>query len=131
MKDFDAERVDAAQKQGPTTFVAGGETFTVRQFVPPEVLAYFDEWTAADAKTTIHGYDEFIVGMIEEEAKWRKVRAIKPRTDGKKQTIPPLSQNDIESIAFWLLGEAAGRPSRPPSPSSPGSGARAATSAAG
>ncbi len=128
MKDFDAERVSAAQEQKPTTFKAGGETFTVRQFVRPEMLSYFDEWTAADAKTTIEGFDNYIMEMIEpgDLKRWKKVRAVKTAQPGKP---PPLSQNDLESIAFWLLGEAAGRPTTPPSRSQRGSGAQAATSA--
>ena len=120
-KDFETERLEAAKQRG-VSFKVAGQEFHVRKFVPPEMLTHFDDWTAADAKTTIEGFDKFIVGMIEpaEEKAWRKVR---------KEANPPLNMSDIESIAFWLLGEAAGRPTTPPSPSPPGSGVGAATSA--
>ena len=121
-KNFDQEQAKAAEARGAITFEAGGKTFHVRAAVPPEMLTYFDEWTAADTKQTIDGFDGFIIDMIEpdEEKQWRDVR---------KKAKPPLNLDTIENIAFWLLGEAAGRPSTPPSASSPGNGVGAATSA--
>jgi hypothetical protein len=123
MKDFEKERQEAAKEpERRQTFTVAGEVFHVRPFVPPEMLLYFDEWTAADTKQTITGFDDFVIEMIEpSEAKtWRKVR---------KEAKPPLNLDDIENIAFWLLGEAAGRPTKLPSRSLPGSGAEAPISA--
>jgi hypothetical protein len=123
IKDFEAERIAAAADRA-VTFTVAGHKFHVRPFVPPEMLLHFDSWTAADTKTTIEGFDNFIIGMIEpsEEKTWRKVR---------KDAKPPLNLDDVENIAFWLLGEAAGRPTKPPSPSQPGNGDRAAATSAG
>jgi hypothetical protein len=121
IKDFEAERLKAAEQRG-TVFTVAGKTFHVRKFVPPETLLYFDDWVAADTHKTIEGFDNFIIEMIEpdEEKQWREIR---------KKAKPPLNLDDIENIAFWLLGEAAGRPTTPPSASSRGSGVGAATSA--
>jgi hypothetical protein len=121
IKDFETERLAAAERRD-TRFTVAGKTFHVRKFVPPETLLYFDDWVAADTHKTIEGFDSFVIAMIEEseEGQWREIR---------KKAKPPLNLDDIENIAFWLLGEAAGRPTTPPSASSPGSGVGAATSA--
>lgn len=121
-RDFDAERVAAAPER-VIDFKIGGKTFHIRPFVPPEMLLYFDDWTAESSQKTIEGFDKFILDCIEpSEAKaWRDVR---------KKADPAINMNDLEDVAFWILGRITGRPTKPLSQSQRGSGERATISKA-
>lgn len=117
-RDFDVERTANGQPQ--PTFVVGGERFTVRRFVGAEVLGNFGRRDVRHYGDTLDAYDEFVKACVEEgEAeKWDKVRT---------EADPPLSVGSIEQIVFWVMEQAAGRPTEAPSSSRRGRAAQAAT----
>lgn len=122
MRDFDQER-SRTKEQRETSFTLGGVEFQVIEFVPPEHLDQFNPTQRPEGKTALNVYDEWIVSMLVEEdrPKWEQVR--KPEDEGGAS--PPLSLHDIETLVFWLVELATGRPTARPSSSR--SGPRAPT----
>lgn len=118
-KNFDEERVSTNGK-APVTFALGGETFTVRPYVSAEVLAEFGRRQVANFGETLDAYDEFVKGCILEEdaPKWDKVR---------KDADPPLTVGAVEQVLWWIMDQAAGRPTEASSSSRRGRAAQAAT----
>ncbi len=103
-RDFDLER-EQGKNRRQLTFKAGGETFRVKAFVSPEQMDSFKEGDEPDEpdSTGAKVYDRYIKNMLESEdvANWDKVR---------KEADPPLSLADIETICYWLIEVATGRP---------------------
>lgn len=119
MKDFDQERT---QVKRDLTFKAGGETFEIVPFVPPEHLDAFQPTNRAPGQSVLDKYDEWVLSMLTEESKprWEKMR---------KEADPPMSLHDIEQVVFYLVEVATGRPTGRPSRSPSGQGSPAAGSA--
>lgn len=117
-RDFDVERTANGQPQ--PTFVVGGETFTVRQFVPAEVLAEFGRREVKNFGDTLDAYDKLVKACIEESdgKKWDKVR---------KSAEPPLTLGTVEQVLWWLVDAASGRPTEASSSLRRGRAAQAAT----
>lgn len=111
-RDFDQERQASIAKRD-LEFTAGGETFHVVPFVSPETLDAFQPTNRKDDKSIIDVYDEWITGMVvdEDKPKWAKVR---------KEAVPPIELHTIETIVFWLVEQATGRPTERPSSSRSG-----------
>jgi hypothetical protein len=116
-RDFDQERQAGVAKRD-LDFTVGGETFHVVPFVPPEHLDAFQPTNRPAGKDIMDVYDEWILSMIVEEdrPKWEKVR--KPVKDGGAD--PPVELHTIETIVFWLVEVATGRPTERPSSSRSG-----------
>lgn len=106
MRNFDLER-EQAQANRVLEFTVGGETFHVVPFVSPETLDAFKP-TQRGERSILEVYDEWIESMVVEEdrPKWKKVRA---------ESDPPLELHTIETIVFWLVESATGRPTERPS----------------
>lgn len=120
MRDFDQERQQTLQKR-ELEFTAGGQVFHVIPFVPPETLDAFHPTKRKEGQDIIDVYDKWVKSMVVEEdrPKWDQVR---------KEADPPLELHTIESIVFWLVEEATGRPTARPSSSRSGPQAQAAGS---
>ncbi len=116
-KNFDAERVAQSNGKKPATFVVGGETFTIREWVSAEVLADFGRREVAHFGDTMDAYDTFIKQCLVEAdtEKWDKVR---------KTADPPLTVGQVETIIWWAMDEVADRPTEASSSSRRGRGAR-------
>lgn len=120
-RDFDQER-QASVNRRVLTFKAGGETFHVKPFVRPEDMDSFRALPdGTEDRTGVMVYDNYIKNMvIEEDApKWDKVRL---------EADPPLSLADVETICYWLIEVATGRPTERPSSSGRGPRPSAGTS---
>lgn len=117
-RDFDAERTANGQPQ--VTFKVGGETFTVRRFVPANALAEFGRRSITNFGDTMEAYDAFLKSCVEESdaEKWDKVRA---------EADPPLTVGAVEQILWFVMDAAAGRPTEASSSSRRGRTAPAAT----
>jgi hypothetical protein len=111
-KDFDVERLKIAEGRD-LEFVAGGEVFHITPFVPPEHLDAFQPMNRPEGKDVIEVYDEWILSMLVEEDRKRW-------TEMRKKAKPPLELHSIETIVFWLVEQATGRPTVRPSSSRPG-----------
>lgn len=118
-KDFDSERTSRNGKK-PVTFAIGGETFTVREHVSAEVLANFGRREVRHYGDTLDAYDTFIKECIVESdaKKWDKVR---------KEADPPLTIGAVEQVLWWIMEQAADRPTEASSSSRRGRAAQAAT----
>lgn len=118
-KNFDEGRQERLARQ--RSFTIGGETFTYKASVAPEVYLdwskmvggeYGDELTEVKS---IEIFDATIVGFLEpgQEEKWQKVRAIDAEF--------PLTLADMKDVVRYLFEENSGRPTGPSSDSSGGS----------
>jgi hypothetical protein len=112
VRDFDKER-DQTQARRDLEFTVGGQVFHVVPFVTPETLDAFQPTKREDGVTVLDVYDEWITSMLVEadRPKWAKVR---------KESDPPLELHTIETIVFWLVEQATGRPTERPSSSRSG-----------
>lgn len=117
-KNFDAERVSGSKD--PVTFTVGGEMFTVREWVPADVLGEFGRREVSHYGDTLDAYDNFVKQcVVEADAeKWDKVR---------KEADPPLTLGQVETILWWLVGQVTDRPTEASSSSRRGRAAPAAT----
>lgn len=133
MQDFDREyeftTTDEAGKtetftvsreerlKGERSFKIGGETFTHRVAVAPEVIhPWLEASDTADSEADwLKILDETVVAMLEpgQEDKWRKVRD--PEAEN------PITQLDLSALMRWLIEVTTGRPTGQPSDSSSGS----------
>jgi len=111
-RDFDQER-EQTVAQRTLDFTVGGEVFHVVPFVMPEQLDAFQPTNRGEGKSIMEVYDEWVVSMLvdEDKPKWAKVR---------KESDPPLELHTIETIVFWLVEVATGRPTGRPSSSRSG-----------
>lgn len=111
--DFDAELPD------DLSFVAGGETFTMR-LVDPDVLAkYEDQETPASAEAAIEQLKARLIDFLipGDVPRWEK--------HVKAKKVPYVTMN---RIATWAWEVQTGRPTTPPSASDSGRGGTGATS---
>jgi hypothetical protein len=117
-KDFDVERTANGAPQ--QTFTLGGEKFTVRRFVPAEVLAEFGRREVKNFGDTLDAYDKLVKACLEDSdgEKWDKVR---------READPPLTLGAVEQVLWWLVDAASGRPTEASSSSRRGRAAQAAT----
>lgn len=111
MKDFDSDRrqrrveQEAAEKQ----FVIGGETFTMRTFVRPDVIAEWEDLSEqAGSVYTLEVVDRLVTGFIADEDGRDRWRALRERDDGDL-----LDLGDLLDVCRWLITEATGRPTTP------------------
>ena len=117
MKDFDEGRVAALNTpEADRTFVIGGETFTCRASVRPEVMFEIAEMDADTPSPQVFAIiDRLVLNMIEPvndaQNRWR---ALREREDD------PLTINDLNGLVSWLVEQQAGRPTEAPSLSLPG-----------
>lgn len=114
-RDFDA---DLPQD---LSFIAAGETFTMR-LVDADVLAkYEDEETPDTAEEAVERLKARLTDFLipGDAARWKKLSE-----SGK---VPYRTMN---SIATWAWEVQTGRPTTPPPPSDPGRGGTEATSTA-
>lgn len=125
MRDFDQER-EKTREGRDLEFTVGGETFHIVAFVQPEALDAFQPTNRPEGKSVLDVYDEWIVSMLvdEDKPKWKKVR---------EESTPPLELHTIETITFWLVEQATGRPTVRPSslrsgPSQSGAGSQGSSS---
>jgi hypothetical protein len=121
-RDFDLERQKTAESRD-LQFVAGGESFEIVPFVTPEHLDAFKPMNRPEGKEVIDVYDDWILSMLVEKdrPRWTAMR---------KEAKPPLELHTIETIVFWLVEQATGRPTVRPSSSRPGPAAPTAGSGA-
>ena len=106
-RNFDQERAEA-REQRDLEFTVGGQTLHIVPFVHPEQLDAFQPTNRGDNKTVLNVYDEWVVSMLvdEDKPKWAEIRA---------NADPPLELHTIETIVFWLVEQATGRPTARPS----------------
>lgn len=113
MKDFDQNR--ALRKARDRTFRIGGETFTMKASVRPEVLVEYEGMQKSDSnKDALRVLDEAICAFIEEEDGPDRYRAVRSRDDD------PVDIVDIQDLVKWLVEEHTSRPTSRPSASSDG-----------
>jgi hypothetical protein len=119
-KNFDTERALEQNGRKPVTFVVGGETFTLRDWVSAEVLADFGRRDVAHFGDTMEAYDAFMKACILEgdAKKWDKVR---------KDADPPLTVGFVEKVLWWVMDQVSDRPTAASSSSRRGRAAQAAT----
>lgn len=122
MKDFDIQRQE--RKDADRDFHIGGETFTLKTGVRPEVIAKYEEITGdTPATAVIAAFDTMIIDMIEPDddaaKRWRDLR---------EREDDPLTLDDIGELVKWAMGEMAGRPTQQSSPSPAGRGRTGTTS---
>jgi hypothetical protein len=120
-KDFDKERAASLTPVEERQCVIGGETFTIRAKVRPEVLAPYLGMIGGLAETmtedeAINLLDTLMGNLVVpgEAEKWARVREI---ADPEQA----LSVADMQAVIQWAIQVATGRPTEPSSPSSDGS----------
>lgn len=113
MKNFDELRVHRSERD--RSFQIGGETFTYRPSVAPEVMASWNEAVTGEValgeREWLKLYDATILGLLEsgQEEKWAAVRA--------PGVALPINLADLSTLMEWLLAEQSGRPTERPSDS--------------
>lgn len=120
-KDFDKERSATLRPVEERECIIGGETFTIRAKVRPEVLAPYlgmigglaSDMTEDEA---INLLDTLMANLVVpgEAEKWARVRDI----DDPELA---LSIFDVQEVIQWAISVATGRPTMPSSPSADGS----------
>jgi hypothetical protein len=117
VKDFDAERHAHMLTADARTFTIGGETFTYRASVRPEVLFEIAELdTDRPTGEVFAVMDRMIVNMLEPGESGdagERWFALRQRDDD------PITIDDLNALVEWLVEAQAGRPTQPPSSSSP------------
>ena len=113
MKDFDQKRKERASRD--RSFTLGGETFTMRIGLRPEVLVpweQLDETTAAGEVLQI--LDTIVLDFLEpydnQHDRWRTLR---------ERTEDPVTLQDLQELVEWLIAEQTNRPTGQPSGSTP------------
>lgn len=116
MRDFDKER--QVRNERNRQFKIGGETFTAKSGVRPEVLAAYEDISTDDttAVQILAVIDEIVLGLIENtddaHARYQTLRA---------RDEDPVTLEDLQEVVQWLIQEQTGRtPTRQPSPSGDG-----------
>lgn len=120
-KDFDKERSANLTPESERQCVIGGETFTIRAKVRPEVLAPYlgmigglaSDMSEDEAITLLDTLMGNLVVPGEAE-KWARVRE---NSDPEQA----LSVDDMQAVIQWAIQVATGRPTEPSSPSVDGS----------
>lgn len=111
-RDFDAERREKPTKE----FVLGGETFTLRRTIRPEVMTDFEDLDpTTPAVETMKIVDRLIQAFIlpEQADTWDRVRA----SDDPENAV---GLDDLMDVTKWCIGEVTGRnPTQPSSSISP------------
>jgi hypothetical protein len=120
-KDFDKERSASLKPVEDRQCVIGGETFTIRAKVRPEVLAPYLGMIgglAADMSENeaIELLDTLMTNLVVpgEAEKWTRVRE-------SADPEQALNVADMTSVIQWAIEVATGRPTEPSSPSADGS----------
>jgi hypothetical protein len=113
--NFDEKRNERMSRT--RQFTIGGETFSYRPGVEPEILA---DWMDVGADTpeqeAIQIADRTIVAFLDagQENRWRSLR--KPGALDN-----PITSGDLLTLLRWLISEQGGRPTEPSRSSSNGS----------
>lgn len=113
--NFDEERNERASRR--RQFTIGGETFSYRAGVEPEVLA---DWMDVGADTpeleAVRIADKTIVAFLDPSQAdlWHQIRQ-----PGALEN--PITSGDLLALIRWLISEQAGRPTEPSGSSSNGS----------
>lgn len=116
MRDFDEIRREREQRD--RSFRIGGEEFTYKASVAPEVLVRWNSAATAELELTetewLELFDETTLAILDpgQQEKWERVRAV-----GGDH---PLNIGDMRAVIQFLIEEATGRPTGPPAGSSPG-----------
>lgn len=103
MKDFDLDR--AIRETADRSFRLGGETFTFRPYVHPNVMIRFQESFGQGDATFLERLDEIMTKDLldpGQESKWKKIRSDK--------LDKPVSSFDLVAVYNYIIGEATGRP---------------------
>jgi hypothetical protein len=113
MHNFDEER---AKRKG-VEFQIGGQTFTTRAFVRPEILATWETETE-DGKPTdqLEAADRLIAGFLipSDAERWAALRA------NDDDTLAVISIQDLDDMIRFLVEANANRATTAPSASSNG-----------
>lgn len=112
MQDFDTAR--DLRLQQDRTFRLGGQTFTHRPSVAPEVIASWEDaqTQGVSAAEMVVLVDKVIGQILEpgQEELWRQVR--------DPDVANPVSTGDMAQVMEWLVERVSGHPSEPSSASS-------------
>lgn len=113
MKNFDQDLGRTNRREADRMFQIGGETFTRKASVRPEVLTEFEDMDAGHpAADALRIIDDLIVELLEPHdnaaARWHALR---------EREEDALSAEDMQSLVEWLIGEMTGRPTSKPSSS--------------
>jgi hypothetical protein len=126
MHDFDIDR--EARWQADRQFKLGGEVFTHRPGVRPELMA---EWEGIDANTSavdaLAITDRLIKAWIDTTD---DPDAVKRFEVLRQREEDPISGGDLSTLIFWLYRQSTRRPTEPSTSSDNGHGTTGAPSTA-
>lgn len=113
MKNFDDKR--RIRLEADRQFTIGGETFTQKTGLRPEVLLPWENIGAdTPASEVLATIDQLVHDFIEPaddaHARWDALR---------KRDDDPVTLQDLQELVEWLIEEQTGRPTSPPSASTP------------
>lgn len=118
MQDFDIDR--QARWHADRQFKLGGEVFTHRPGVRPELMA---EWEGIDASTSaveaLAITDRLIKAWIDttdDSTAVKRFEALRQREED------PISGGDLSTLIFWLYRQSTRRPTEPSTSSDNGHG---------
>lgn len=116
MEDFDEARTARAPGDDERSFKLGGEVFTIRQAVRPEVLVTAVSITNESGMDhDVKALDETMHGLLEEEGRGRYTALRERESD-------PVTYFDLVDVVRWAMKVHTGRPTERPAPSLPGPG---------
>lgn len=113
MKDFDAKR--KARMDRDRSFKIGGEEFTMRAGLRPEVLIPWEQLTEeTSAAEVLQILDSIVLDFLEPYGDSHdRYRALRERVE------EPITLQDLQELVEWLIAEQTGRPTGQPSSSTP------------
>lgn len=125
MKNFDDDRKLVPFDEEERRFVLGGETFTVKPRVRPEVLIPWAKVTTESSmEDDVANVDATLKGLLEPESLDRFEQLRARETD-------PVAYLDLVAVLRWAVEVTAGRPTKQPSNSGSGDGKNGTDSTAG
>lgn len=124
MHDFDEERL--AKYQEDRSFKLGGETFTHRPTVRPELMAAWEDIANETSATeAVEIMDRLIYAWLDTDADPTVVERFKAL---RLREEDPIGGGDLSKLVTWLYRQSTRRPTTPPESSSDGSGSNGTTS---
>lgn len=123
MHDFDEERL--VKYQEDRKFKLGGEEFTHRPTVRPELMAEWEDITnETTAKEALVLTDRLILAWLDTDADPTAVKRFKAL---RERETDPIGGGDLSKLVTWLYRQSTRRPTTTPEPSSAGSGSTGTT----
>jgi hypothetical protein len=133
-RDFDAERRQRILQAGITTFVLGGDTYTLRPSVDPDAFAGYDRITEdTPGDEALRLIDDLMCEMIlpsqgdtYRAARKRKLVDFELPTDATPEQVADTTAKLIDlqtlfDVVAWLVEQVTGRPFSWPDGSTPSS----------